>query len=178
MLLRCSFGNHGWEPICRCDIYQRCESLQHVPAEGCHSSWIRRWHCRLEPQPISNHLKGYLSPGRRLEHLRGLIFWKKRVLLFTVKGLEIHGIAEKVISRGVLAYEFDGDKFHVEQGHGKYVPRQPYSGKIFWKDSFPRQILTISLEYVYNRIHQREKFYKPEKVEREPYTGPVIKLPQ
>ncbi|CAG5078213.1 Oidioi.mRNA.OKI2018_I69.PAR.g8931.t1.cds [Oikopleura dioica] len=76
------------------------------------------------------------------------------------EGLEIHGIAEKVISRGVLAYEFDGDKFHVEQGHGKYVPRQPYS------------------EYVYNRIHQREKFYKPEKVEREPYTGPVIKLPQ
>ena len=42
--------------------------------------------------------------------------------------MEIHGIAEKVISRGVLAYEHDGDVFHVQQGHGKFVPRQPYSG--------------------------------------------------
>jgi dihydropyrimidinase len=76
------------------------------------------------------------------------------------EGMEIHGIAEKVISRGVLAYEHDGDAFHVKQGHGQFVPRQPYS------------------EYVYSRIRQREKFYKPQKVEREPYTGPVIKLPQ
>ena len=73
--------------------------------------------------------------------------------------MEIHGIAEKVISRGKLAYEFEGDKFHVQQGHGKFVPRKPFS------------------EYVYSRIRQREKTYKPVAVEREPYTGPVIKLP-
>ena len=30
--------------------------------------------------------------------------------------------------------------------------------------------------YVYNKIQTREKDYKPKKVEREPYTGPVIKL--
>ena len=88
--------------------------------------------------------------------------------------MEIHGIAEKVISRGVLAYEHDGDVFHVEQGHGKFVPRQPYSGTIF--NYF--LILKLNEEYVYSRIRQREKFYKPQKVEREPYTGPVIKLPQ
>ena len=42
----------------------------------------------------------------------------------TVK--EIHGIAEKVFSRGKLAYEFDGDKFHVEKGHGKFCPRNDF----------------------------------------------------
>ena len=30
--------------------------------------------------------------------------------------------------------------------------------------------------YVYNKIQTREKDYKPKKVEREPYTGPVIQL--
>ena len=30
--------------------------------------------------------------------------------------------------------------------------------------------------YVYNKVQTREKDYKPKKVEREPYTGPVIQL--
>ena len=42
---------------------------------------------------------------------------------------EIHGIAEKVFSRGKLAYEFDGDKFHVEKGHGKFCPRNDFDQK-------------------------------------------------
>ena len=50
------------------------------------------------------------------------------------EGMKIWGIAEKVISRGKLAYEFDGDKFHVEKGHGKFVPRKPFSEYVYRND--------------------------------------------
>jgi len=69
------------------------------------------------------------------------------------EGMEVHGVTCCTISRGKVVYQ-DG-KFTVAAGHGKFVPRKPFS------------------EYVYKRILQRQKTHDPEKVEREPYDGPV-----
>lgn len=72
------------------------------------------------------------------------------------EGLECHGVPVYVISRGKVVV--DHGKVDVVKGSGKFVPRQP------WTD------------FVYSRVYQRDKVDQPQKVEREPYTGPVIDL--
>ncbi|XP_019864016.1 PREDICTED: dihydropyrimidinase-like [Amphimedon queenslandica] len=72
------------------------------------------------------------------------------------EGLECHGVPVYVISRGKVVV--DHGKIDVVKGSGKFIPRKP------WTD------------FVYSRVHQRDKVDQPQKVEREPYTGPVIDL--
>lgn len=51
-------------------------------------------------------------------------------LLVSVEGMEVTGVAEITISRGVVVWE-DG-KLHTINGHGKFIPRKcfgpPYDG--------------------------------------------------
>lgn len=71
------------------------------------------------------------------------------------EGMEVHGIADVTISRGVVVWE-NGQLF-TKQGHGKYVPRQCW-GPVF--DGIKeRDIARDELKW---------------KVEREPYKGPVF----
>eukprot|EP00795_Rhopilema_esculentum_P013134 gene13134-3926_t len=72
------------------------------------------------------------------------------------EGMECHGVATVTISRGKVVWE--NNRLFIERGSGRYIPRNPFSA------------------YVYNRVLQREKTCKPRKVDREPYTGPVIEL--
>ncbi|XP_076821782.1 dihydropyrimidinase-like [Clavelina lepadiformis] len=72
------------------------------------------------------------------------------------EGMTCHGVNVCTISRGKVVFE-EG-KFTVSAGDGKFVPRKPYSN------------------YVYNRIKKRQETFDPKKVERDPYTGPVIQL--
>ena len=74
------------------------------------------------------------------------------------EGLECHGVCQATISRGLVVYE-DGE-LSVVRGAGKFVPNPTYSN------------------YVYKTVEQRDKFCVPKKVEREPYTGPVVQIPQ
>lgn len=73
------------------------------------------------------------------------------------EGMKCRGVPVVVISQGRVVVE--SGKVEVVQGCGRYIPRQPYS------------------DIVYSRIQQRDKTCQPKKVEREPYTGPVIQLP-
>lgn len=73
------------------------------------------------------------------------------------EGMVCHGVTCCTISRGKIVYQ-DG-KFNVAAGDGKFIPRKPYA------------------PYVYKKIHHRQKTFDPEKVDREPYTGPVATLP-
>ena len=45
------------------------------------------------------------------------------------------------------------------RGSGRFIPRAPYA------------------EVVYSRCLQRDQVCQPQPVEREPYTGPVFKVP-
>uniref|UniRef100_A0A7S4L6I6 dihydropyrimidinase n=1 Tax=Paramoeba aestuarina TaxID=180227 RepID=A0A7S4L6I6_9EUKA len=74
------------------------------------------------------------------------------------EGMEVQGIADVTISRGRIVWR-DG-KLLTEQGWGKYVQRKPW-GPIY--DSVP----------IRDKLKERHQ----KKVEREPYTGPVIQLP-
>ncbi|XP_069477590.1 dihydropyrimidinase [Ambystoma mexicanum] len=72
------------------------------------------------------------------------------------EGMVCHGVPLVTISRGKVVYE--RGVLHVEAGHGRYIPRQPFS------------------EYVYKRIHQRDEACQPVPVQREPYKGKVVTL--
>lgn len=72
------------------------------------------------------------------------------------EGMTCHGVPICTISRGKIVYE-EG-RFNVAAGDGKFVPRKPFSA------------------YVYNKILKRKETFDPVKVEREPYTGPVVKI--
>lgn len=74
------------------------------------------------------------------------------------EGMVCHGVTEITISRGKVVYD-KRSGLSVSAGSGKYIPRNTFSS------------------YVYNRQFLKEKANVPKKVEREPYTGPVIKLP-
>jgi len=67
------------------------------------------------------------------------------------------GVPLWVIAGGRIVVE-PGKEVQAVKGTGRYVPNQVYS------------------EFVYGRLKQREKEAKSLKVEREPYTGPVIKI--
>ena len=73
------------------------------------------------------------------------------------EGMNVHGVAEVTISRGVIVWR-DNQLFH-RNGHGRYVPR-PCFGPVF------------------DHVEAREKVRDPlnRKVDREPYDGPVIQL--
>ncbi|KAL6059835.1 dihydropyrimidinase [Balamuthia mandrillaris] len=73
------------------------------------------------------------------------------------EGMEVTGVAEVTISRGVVVWA-DGE-LRTTKGSGKYVPR-PCFGCVF--DSVA--------------VRDRERDELRLKVEREPYDGPVIKL--
>jgi len=68
-----------------------------------------------------------------------------------------HGGPVVVISQGRVVV--DHGKIEVVRGCGRYIPRPPFA------------------DAVYSRILQRDKVCQPQKVEREPYAGPVIQLP-
>ncbi|RNA03347.1 dihydropyrimidinase-like isoform X7, partial [Brachionus plicatilis] len=71
------------------------------------------------------------------------------------EGMTFQGVPFVVVSNGKVVYE--NDTLSVEKGSGKFISTP----------CFP--------DYVYNRIKIRDNI-KPVKVEREPYTGPVIEL--
>ena len=78
-----------------------------------------------------------------------------------VEGLECHGVCQatiSTISRGLVLYE-DGE-LSVVRGAGKFLPNPTRSN------------------YVYKTVEQRDKVCVPKMVEREPYTGPVVQIPQ
>jgi dihydropyrimidinase len=71
------------------------------------------------------------------------------------EGLTCHGCPSVVISNGKVVYE--NGTFSVVQGTGRFIETPCFS------------------DYVYKRVAVRDNI-KPVKVEREPYTGPVIDL--
>lgn len=74
------------------------------------------------------------------------------------EGMLCHGVTDVTISRGKVVYDRKNG-LSVIGGDGRFVPRACFA------------------PYVYSRQFLREKANIPQKVEREPYTGPVIKLP-
>eukprot|EP01135_Chromosphaera_perkinsii_P004226 Nk52_evm15s272 gene=Nk52_evmTU15s272 len=72
------------------------------------------------------------------------------------EGQTVHGVTEVTISRGRVVY--DHGEVKVERGSGTYVYRKPFN------------------DYIYQRVDRREKARTWKKVERDPYTGPVIQL--
>lgn len=72
------------------------------------------------------------------------------------EGMKVHGIPVYVISQGRVC--LDNGQLTVKKGVGRYIPRP------------------LHAPHAYERILQRERFCQPKKVEREPYTGPVIQL--
>jgi len=74
------------------------------------------------------------------------------------EGMKCHGVPLVTISRGKVVWE--NKMLSIQRGAGKYIPRNTFA------------------PYVYNRVLQREKTRKHCKVEREPYTGPVIQIPK
>jgi len=74
------------------------------------------------------------------------------------------GVAECVIAGGRVAVEPSDSLsvalLHAVKGSGRFIPNKPYS------------------EYVYERLRQRAKEAQERKlkVEREPYTGPVVNI--
>eukprot|EP00163_Fabomonas_tropica_P015792 TRINITY_DN28625_c0_g1_i1.p1 TRINITY_DN28625_c0_g1~~TRINITY_DN28625_c0_g1_i1.p1 ORF type:complete len:504 (-),score=181.78 TRINITY_DN28625_c0_g1_i1:134-1615(-) len=73
------------------------------------------------------------------------------------EGMEITGVNEITISRGKVV--FRNGKLSTEKGSGRYIPRPTFGP-------------------IYNSIQVRDEARNElkRKVEREPYTGPVIKL--
>ncbi|XP_064600062.1 dihydropyrimidinase-like isoform X1 [Liolophura sinensis] len=70
------------------------------------------------------------------------------------EGMEVHGVPLVVISNGNVVLE--DEQLRVTQGVGRFVPMNCWP------------------EYVYGRVLGREKANRPCKVERDPYTGPVV----
>lgn len=73
------------------------------------------------------------------------------------EGMELYGVADKTVSAGRIVWE-DG-KLQSENGWGRIIPRKPFG-------------------YAYRDQATTERMRDParKKVEREPYTGPVIKI--
>ena len=73
------------------------------------------------------------------------------------EGMTMYGIADKTISAGRIVWE--DNELKTESGWGRIVKREPYG-------------------YSYKEQANRERSKDPlrYKVEREPYTGPVIQL--
>jgi len=74
------------------------------------------------------------------------------------EGQTVHGVPEITIAGGKIAYTRSDDKFHVEQGHGKFVARKPWA------------------PFVYDRIISKEGNYEYKAVMRPAYSGPVLDI--
>jgi len=74
------------------------------------------------------------------------------------EGMTVHGVADVTISRGVVVWE--ANELHVTNGSGRFVARPPFA-PIY--------------QQIQVRDHVRDEVQF--KVEREPYTGPVVQLP-
>jgi len=72
------------------------------------------------------------------------------------EGMECHGVADVTICQGKVVYE--NGELNVVRGSGRFIPTPPFPS------------------YLYGRIIKRDQTRKLVKVEREPYTGPVIKI--
>jgi len=72
------------------------------------------------------------------------------------EGQTCHGVAEWVITGGMVA--LDNGEVKAVEGHGKFVATPPNSHAVF------------------GRLASWNKAHEPVKVDREPYTGPVIDL--
>ena len=72
------------------------------------------------------------------------------------EGMVVHGVPEVVICQGQVVV--DQGNVNVVRGSGRYIPCP----------TFP--------EMIYSLVRQRDQMNQPKKVEREPYTGPVIDL--
>jgi len=72
------------------------------------------------------------------------------------EGMEVHGVCELTISRGMVVWE--NGKLYTTKGHGKFVPRPPF-GPIF------------------DGIHARDiaRDERKLKVKRDPYVGGSLK---
>jgi dihydropyrimidinase len=110
--------------------------------------------------------KGVIAPGSDAD----IVVWDpdktrtisakthhQRVDFNIFEGLVCHGVPVCVISQGKVVV--DQGQINVTRGSGRFIPRKP------WCD------------HVYSRVFQRDKVDQPQKVEREPYTGPIIQLP-
>ena len=71
------------------------------------------------------------------------------------EGMTVHGAPSVVVSNGKVVLE--NGALNVVQGSGRLIQRKPFS------------------DYVYNRVKVRDNI-TVKKVEREPYTGPVVDL--
>lgn len=73
-------------------------------------------------------------------------------------GMEVHGVPLVVISNGRVLKDEEG--LHLTQGSGRFIPTP------------------ANASYVYGRVEARDRALAPQKVDREPYDGPVIELSQ
>lgn len=72
------------------------------------------------------------------------------------EGMECHGVPLYVLSRGKVVV--DDREVKATKGSGRFIPTPCYA------------------EAVYGRVEVRNQCRMPQKVEREPYTGPVVSL--
>ncbi len=73
------------------------------------------------------------------------------------EGMKVQGVATVTVSRGVVVWE--NGKLHCTPGSGRFVPRKAFPA--------PFQGLDLS---------DKARDETPQKVERKPYTGPVVKI--
>jgi dihydropyrimidinase len=73
------------------------------------------------------------------------------------EGMTVHGVAEITISQGEVVWE--NNELLCKQGRGRYIPR-PTFGPVF--DGIAKR----------DEVRNEKQF----KVEREPYTGEVLKI--
>ncbi len=73
------------------------------------------------------------------------------------EGLKVHGVCEITISRGLVVWE--NNQLFTQKGHGKFVPRGCW-GPVF--DGI--------------QVRDRERDEIKRKVDRPPYSGPVVVL--
>ncbi|XP_062512368.1 dihydropyrimidinase-like [Corticium candelabrum] len=73
------------------------------------------------------------------------------------EGMICHGVPLVTISQGRVVY--DHGKLDIVRGCGRYISRPAFSSHVF------------------GCVQQRDKIPRYEKVEREPYTGPIVQLP-
>eukprot|EP00118_Oscarella_pearsei_P002890 m.12084 g.12084 ORF g.12084 m.12084 type:complete len:498 (+) comp23794_c0_seq4:30-1523(+) len=72
------------------------------------------------------------------------------------EGMECHGVPLVTISQGKIVY--DHGKLDITRGSGRFIPRPTGSSS------------------VYSCVDQRDKIPRYTKVDREPYTGPVVQI--
>ena len=109
------------------------------------------------------------------------------------EGMEVHGVPEYVISQGRVVVEKGEVK--VVKGSGRFIPRQPWSdfvySRVFQRDKvtllphqcspghnagLSRSVCRILIWAKLTIWSCCAQVCQPKKVERDPYTGPVLQL--